>query len=89
MRAETVSPAHCAVSITIDEVGDRTRAIATMNWRDHRLVGVGHTRAAELLPDHAAERLSVSRALSALVARMESGAIDGGPADGGAGSSVT
>lgn len=85
MSNESGPRGHCAVSITIDEVGDRTRAIASMKWRDHLLVGVGHTRAAELLPDRAAERLSVSRALFDLSTRVEYGIDNGTPTEDGAG----
>ncbi|MCW2515454.1 MAG: hypothetical protein JWR11_4496 [Mycobacterium sp.] len=67
---------HCAVAITIDEVDDRTRAVARMNWQDRPMVGVGQTRSAELLPDRAAERLSVSRALSDLVTRLSDRSTD-------------
>jgi len=58
------------ITITIDEVDDRTRAIARMDWRDRKLVGVGHTRLGELFPDRASERLAVSRALSDLIAHL-------------------
>jgi len=58
------------ITVTVDEVNDRTRAIAEMDWNDLKLVGVGRTRPGEEFPSRAAERLSVTRALSDLVARL-------------------
>ncbi|MDX1890814.1 dsRBD fold-containing protein [Mycolicibacterium sp. 050158] len=66
----TRSAAEPLVELTVDEVGDRTRAIARMDWQDGTLVGVGHTRPTELLPDRAARTLAVSRALSDLATRL-------------------
>jgi hypothetical protein len=68
---------QCAITITVDELDGRTRAIARMDWRGHKLVGVGRTRPYELLPDRAAEKLSISRALSDLIARVDSSDLDG------------
>jgi hypothetical protein len=70
---------QCAITITVDVVDGRTRAIARMDWRGRKLVGVGRTRPYELLPDRAAEKLSVSRALSDLIARVDASDIDGVP----------
>lgn len=80
MTVDTIEPTgrHCAVTITFDEVGDRTRAVARMNWRNRQVVGVGYTRPGELLPGRAAERRSLSRALSDLAARLDDGTTDGG-----------
>jgi Domain of unknown function (DUF1876) len=58
------------IALTVDEVGDRTRAVARMDWQDGTLVGVGHTRPTELLPDRAARTLAISRALSDLATRL-------------------
>jgi hypothetical protein len=69
---------QCTVAITIDEVEDGTRALARMTWRDRTLVGVGSTRPSELFPDRVSERLAVSRALSDLVARVQTCAGDDG-----------
>jgi Domain of unknown function (DUF1876) len=67
---------QCEIMITIDESDGRTRAVARMDWHGRRLVGVGRTRPYELLPDRAAEKLSVSRALAELVARLDSAGLD-------------
>jgi hypothetical protein len=67
---------QCAITITVDENDGRTLAVARMDWQGRRLVGVGRTRAYELLPDRAAEKLSVSRALSELVARLDAAGLD-------------
>jgi len=58
------------ITITVDELDDRTRAVAEMDWHDRKLVGIGRTRIGEELPARAAENLSVARALSDLVARL-------------------
>ena len=44
---------HCDITIVVDEdEGDgRTRAVAKMDWRGRKLVGVGRTRPYEVLPD--------------------------------------
>lgn len=42
-----------------------------MNWRNRSLVGVGSTRSTEQYPDRLSENLSVSRALSDLIARLD------------------
>lgn len=70
---------HCDITIAVDEdAGDgRTRAVARMEWRGRKLVGVGRTRPYEILPDRAAEKLSVSRALSELIARLDAADLDG------------
>jgi hypothetical protein len=67
---------ECTVAIAIDQVEDGTRAVARMAWRDRTLVGVGSTRPSELFPDRVSERLAVSRALSNLIARVETCAGD-------------
>lgn len=59
------------ITITLDEVDDRTRAIAEMDWHDRKIVGIGRTRPGEEFPTRAAENLSISRALSDLVARLK------------------
>ena len=61
---------ECTIIITIDDAGDRTRAIARMDWRDRSLVGVGQTRPSEQFPDRLSENLSVSRALADLSVRL-------------------
>jgi len=68
---------QCAITITVDEVDGRTRAIVRMDWRGRKLVGVGRTRPYELFPDRAAERVSISRALSDLIARVDAFDFDG------------
>jgi nucleotide-binding universal stress UspA family protein len=70
---------HCEITIVVDERegGGQTRAVARMDWRGRKLVGVGRTRPYELLPDRAAEKLSVSRALSELIARLDAADLDG------------
>jgi hypothetical protein len=68
---------HAAITINVDEVDGRTRAVATMDWRGNKLVGVGRTRPYELLPDRIAEKRSVSRALSDLIARVDACDLDG------------
>jgi hypothetical protein len=68
---------QCAITINVDEVDGRTRAVATMKWRGRKLVGVGRTRPYELLPDWIAEKRSVSRALSDLIARVDACDLDG------------
>jgi hypothetical protein len=42
-----------------------------MDWRNHDLVGVGRTRPSENFPDRHSEQLSISRALSDLVAQLD------------------
>lgn len=59
------------IAITIDDAGDQTRAIARMHWHDRNLAGVGGTRPSEIFPDRLSETLSVSRALSDLVAQLD------------------
>jgi hypothetical protein len=61
---------HRTITITINEANDRTRAVARMDWQGSELVGVGSTRPGELLTDGVAEDLSVSRALSDLIAHL-------------------
>ena len=61
---------HRTITITINEADDRTRAVARMDWRGGELVGVGSTRRGELLSDRVAEDLSISRALSDLIAHL-------------------
>jgi hypothetical protein len=62
------------ITVTVDESGGRTRAVARMRWHDGDLSGVGHTRPDELCPDRASERLAVSRALSDLAGRVRASA---------------
>jgi Domain of unknown function (DUF1876) len=66
-----MSSRKCTIAITIDEAGDQTRAIARMHWHDRNLAGVGSTRPSEIFPDRLSETLSVSRALSGLVAQLD------------------
>lgn len=62
------------ITVTIDESGGRTRAVARMRWHDGELSGIGHTRPDELFPDPSSERLAVSRALSDLAGRVRASA---------------
>lgn len=64
------NPRLRTITITVDESEERMRAIAQMEWHDQKLVGVGRARPGELFPDREAERPSVTRALSDLVARL-------------------
>jgi hypothetical protein len=67
------SARRCTITITmtINDADDRTRAIARMDWRNHNLVGVGRTRPSENFPDRHSEQLSISRALSDLIAQLD------------------
>ena len=62
---------HRAITVTVTEVGDRTHAIARMDWDNHDLVGVGNTRPTENFPDRLSERLSISRALANLAVQLD------------------
>lgn len=62
---------HCAITISISDADDDTHAIARMAWHGHDLVGVGRTRPSENFPDRQSEQLSISRALSDLVAQLD------------------
>jgi hypothetical protein len=64
------NPRLRTITITVDESDERMRAIAQMEWHDRKLVGVGRARPGEQFPDREAEKLSVTRALSDLVARL-------------------
>jgi hypothetical protein len=70
------NPRQRTITITVDESDDRMRAIAQMDWHDRKLVGVGRARPGEQFPDRAAEKLSVTRALSDLVARLNTSPVD-------------
>jgi uncharacterized protein YgfB (UPF0149 family) len=67
------SAQHCTITITmtINDADDCTRAVARMDWHNHNLVGVGHTRRSENFPDRHSEQLSISRALSDLIAQLD------------------
>ena len=72
------SARHCTVTITmtINDADDRTRAIARMDWHNHNLVGVGRSRPSENFPDRHSEQLTISRALSDLIAQLDTCAPD-------------
>ena len=59
------------ITITVNDAEDRTHAIARMDWHNRDLVGVGRTRPSEDFPDRHSEQLSISRALSDLVAQLD------------------
>ena len=65
------SKRHCAITVTINDVDDRTQAIARMDWHNHNLVGVGRTRPNENFPDRHSEQLSISRALANLTVQLD------------------
>ena len=70
-------PRDRTVSISVDERGGRTQAMARLRWRDQEAVGVGLSRLAphDRYNSQIGDELAVARALSDLSRRMMAGAV--------------
>lgn len=65
-------PKHWKVHITIDEKGERARAVAEMRYRGETFTGIGQTRLdpGDHFPDEVGEELAIARALSDLAQKV-------------------
>lgn len=64
------------VKITVDEIDDRTRAVARMPWKSRELVGIGQVclDPGDHFPDRVGGELAVARALSNVIRQLDGAA---------------